>query len=71
MPSNWDDLVERISEKILPERFPVRNACLNQDQPPNHIPNVQKYLDLQPLDEPSTDESTGEHSGRSEGASTR
>ena len=70
MPSDWADLVERSSEEILPERFLVRNTCLTQDQPPTHIPNIQQYLDHQPLDDPIPDESTGEHSGRSEGAPT-
>ena len=50
VPSNWSDLVERISEEILPERFSVRNTWPNQDQPPTHIQNVQQYLDRQPLD---------------------
>ena len=38
-PSNWDDSVERISEKILPERFSVYNTWLNKEQPPTHILN--------------------------------
>ena len=71
VPSNWADLVERSSEEILPERFSVRNTWLTQDQPPTHIPNVQQYLDRQPSDNPSPDESTGEHSGYSEGVPTR
>ena len=29
VPSNWADLVERISEEILLERFSVRNTWLN------------------------------------------
>ena len=70
VPSNWDDSVERSSEEILPERFSVRNIWLTQYQPQTHIPNVQKYLDRQPLDGLSPYESTGEHSGRSEGAPT-
>ena len=69
--SNWADLVERSSEEILPEWFSVRNNWLNQDQPPAHIPNVQKYLDRQPSDDPIPGEPTGENSGPSEGASTR
>ena len=70
VPSNWADLVERSSEEILPERFSVRNTWLTQDQPPTHIPNVHQYLDCQPLEDPSPDEPTGEHSGRSEEAPT-
>ena len=51
-------------------RFSVRKTWLTKYQPPTHIPNVQQYLDRQPSDDPSPDESTGEHSGRSEGAPT-
>ena len=68
--SNWADLVVHIYKTILTDRFPVYNTWITQNQPPNHIPNFQKYLDRQRLDDPSTDESTGEHSGRSEGAPT-
>ena len=70
VPSNWGDLVEESSEEILLERFSFRNTWLTQDQPPTYIPNIQGCLDRQPLDDPSPDESTGENSGRSEGAPT-
>ena len=70
VPSNWYDLVEQSSEEILPERFSVRKTWLTQYHPPTHIPNFQQYLYRQPLDDSSPDESTGEHSGRSEGAPT-
>ena len=70
MPSNCADLVERSSEKILPERFSVRNTWMTQDQSPTHIPNVHQSLDRKNSDEPSLDTSTGEHSGRSKGAQT-
>ena len=51
-------------------RFSVHNTWLTKDQPQTHIPNVQKYLDLQPSGAPSPGESSGEHSGRSEVAPT-
>ena len=70
LPSNWAGLVERSSEEILPEWSSVCNSWLNQYQPPTHIPNSQQYLDSQHLNDPSPDESTGEHSGRSKGAPT-
>ena len=54
----------------MPERFSVRNTWLTQDQPPTHIPNVQKYLERQPSDNPSPDEHTGEHSACFKGAPT-
>ena len=63
-------MVEPSSEEILPDRFSVRNTWLTQDQPPTHITSVQQYLDRQPLDDLIPDESTGEHSGRSEGEQT-
>ena len=67
VPSNWADLVDRIFEEILTERFSVCNTWLTQDQPPTHIPNVHQYLDRQTSDKPSPDKPTGEHSGRSKG----
>ena len=39
-------------------------------QPPTHIPYSLQYLDRQHSDVPSPDESTSEHSGRSDGAPT-
>ena len=71
VPSNWTDLIDNISEEILPEWFTVRNTWLNQDQPPTHISNALRYLDYQTLDKTIPYESTGEHSGRSKVETTQ